>query len=180
MSCPICKLVKEKGEEVIYEDELVMATLPKKGNAIGHIQVFPKEHFTELNEMPDELVSHLFFTASFAATGVFEGLQAQGTNILLNQGKEANPKDEHLVIHVLPRKQNDDVNIMWTHKKLEQHEMDDAFKRLKDKADVMDYQKEENSKDKKNNKKENKEKKNKEKNNKETNNTMVNQLKRIP
>ena len=46
--------------DIIYEDDDCFAVLSNK-MALGHIEVYPKKHFSSLKDVPDELVKHLFF-----------------------------------------------------------------------------------------------------------------------
>ena len=128
MACVICDKIKEKKALIVYEDDNLIAILPSKPAAIGHIKIMPKQHFSKLEELSDDLVEELFFLANFSSASVFESLQAQGTNIILNEG------NDHLAIDVIPRKENDGLDFMWKPKQLSPEEMDDVFNKVKDSA----------------------------------------------
>ena len=134
MACNICESLNDKSK-VVYEDDSCFAVL---GDSIlGHIKVYPKKHTIKAEELKDDEIEHIFATASYAATAVFETLGAQGTNILSsNTGKE-----EHFCINVLPRNMNDDLNFQWEQKVLQDEEMNDARERIKDKADYIGIEK---------------------------------------
>lgn len=131
MTCTICDKIKEKKALVIYEDDNLVAILPSKPAAIGHIKILPKQHFSKLEELNDELVQDLFFLSNFASSSVFEALQAHGTNIILNE------TDNHLAIDVIPRKENDGLNFMWKPKQMTPEEMEETYNKVKDKAFVI-------------------------------------------
>lgn len=131
MTCTICDKIKEKKALVIYEDDNLVAILPSKPAAIGHIKILPKKHFSKLEELNDELVQDLFFLSNFASSSVFEALQAHGTNIILNE------TDNHLAIDVIPRKENDGLNFMWKPKQMTPEEMEETYNKVKDKAFVI-------------------------------------------
>ena len=131
MKCVICDKIKEKKALIVYEDDNLIAILPSKPAAIGHIKLMPKEHFTRLEELSDDLVQDLFFLANYASASVFEALQAHGTNIILNES------DNHLAIDVIPRKENDGLDFMWKPKQLTPEEMDSVYNSIKDKAFVI-------------------------------------------
>lgn len=142
MACKICEIVEKKNVSVLYEDAVAMAILLKdEATALGHIQVFPKKHVELLEQLDDEVVVQLFYIASYAATGVFEGLGAQGTNIILNNGKGSNPKHNHVVINVLPRKEEDGLNFQWTPKQLKAEDFEELKKKIKDKTDFIGVKK---------------------------------------
>ena len=128
-------------ERLLYEDSVGYAVLVEKPSALGHIQVFSKKKVQSLEELDDDVVVQLFYIASYAATGVFEGLGAQGTNIIVNNGNiEGNPSNE-LVIDVLPRKEGDGIDFKWEPKKLAPQDMESVEKAVKDKADYIGHEK---------------------------------------
>ena len=139
MTCTICEQLQDK-TQILYEDEHSVALA---GDAIlGHIKIYPKKHVHNIEELEDEEVSHLFTVANSAASVVFETLAAQGTNLIAN----ASGHDEHLCIDVVPRTMNDDLNLQWQPQSLEEEEMNDAFERIKDKADYMGVERKEKKK----------------------------------
>jgi len=131
MDCVICDKIKEKKALIVFEDDNLIAILPSKPAVPGHIKIMPKQHFTKLDELPDELVEELFFLSNFSSSAVFEAVKAHGTNIILNES------DSHLAVDVIPRKENDGLNFMWKPKQLSQVEMDEVHSKVKDKAFVI-------------------------------------------
>jgi len=131
MACVVCDKIKEKKALIVYEDVNLIAILPSKPAAVGHIKIMPKQHSSKLEELGDELVQDLFFLANFSSASVFEALQAHGTNIILNES------DNHLAIDVIPRKENDGLDFMWKPKQLTPEEMDSVHNSIKDKAFVI-------------------------------------------
>jgi len=101
--------------------------------AVGHIIVEPKEKMPDLQSMSDDLVKHLFFGASYAATALFELANAQGTNIML---------EEHDVrVNVIARSQDDGLNFLWEPKQGNPQEIQSVAKSIKDKLDVSQWKK---------------------------------------
>ncbi|MCB9359083.1 HIT family protein [Candidatus Woesearchaeota archaeon] len=93
----------------LYEDEKVICTLPLNPQCVGHLEVIPKDvkDFEDMNEMDS---AHIFYAASICATAVFEGLGAQGSNIILKTGHSGD-NDGKVSIHILPRKQDDGLEL---------------------------------------------------------------------
>ena len=142
MNCTLCSVAqKHLSAKIIYEDSVCCAILVADAAALGHIQILPKQHFQTLEEIPDAIATQLFYVASYAASAVYEGLASHGTNIICNNGAGAGSKG-HLVIEVIPRKENDGLNYLWEPKKLGPNDFDDAVKKLKDKADYISLKKE--------------------------------------
>ncbi len=133
MSCKLCDLAQKKEtEQLIYEDEEIMAVMPKEQSMLGHIEVFPKKHISGLENITDNLRKHLFLCASLGATAVFEGLGAHGTNIILSDTKTSG--SDHLKVTVLPRKQDDGIDLMWKPKKIDDAEQKRIQGKIKDEA----------------------------------------------
>ena len=131
MVCIVCNKIKEKKALIVYEDDNLIAILPTKPVVPGHIKILPKQHFTKLDELGDDLAEELFFLANFSSASVFEVLKAHGTNIILNE------TDNHLEINVIPRKEDDGLNFLWEPKQLTPEEMDEVHSKIKDKAFVI-------------------------------------------
>ncbi len=96
----------------IYEDEKVICTVADNPQCIGHLKVVPKG-FNNFEDIDEETSAHLFFTASFCATAVFEGLGAQGSNIIMKTGYCTDNQGE-LSVHILPRYQEDGLDLVGT------------------------------------------------------------------
>src|SRR3989344_3158314 len=123
-----------KKEDIIYEDDYSVVAIAN--TTIGHMKVYSKKG-KRLNELDDDSVERLFVTASYAATMAFEGLGAQGTNIVIND-MNAN---EVLCIDVLPRKFEDNIDLLWEPKKMTEQDFMDASKRIKDNCDLIEHKK---------------------------------------
>ena len=146
MNCTLCSVAqKNVSAKIIYEDSVCCAILASDAAALGHIQVLSKQHFQTLEEIPDSIATQLFYVASYAASAVYEGLASHGTNIICNNGNGAGSKG-HLVIEVIPRKENDGLNFLWEPKKFGPSDFDDAVKKLKDKADYISLKKDKKEK----------------------------------
>ncbi|MBN2052598.1 HIT family protein [Candidatus Woesearchaeota archaeon] len=131
MTCVVCDKIKEKKALIVFEDDNLIAILPAKPSAPGHVKIMPKQHFTKLEELSDDVVEELFFLANFASSAVFETVKAHGTNIIMNES------ENHLSLDVIPRKEGDGMNFLWKPKKLNQFDMDEAHAKIKDKAFVV-------------------------------------------
>ena len=89
----------------------------------------------KIEDIPDTLISHYFYVASFAASALFElfgGGGDKGTNILLNEGKGSDRSVEHITIDVIPRQAEDGINYRWEPKQGDQQALDEALKKIKD------------------------------------------------
>jgi histidine triad (HIT) family protein len=151
MNCKECELIKTR-KHIVYEDELASAFLTENPAVPGHILVLPKEHFLIVEQVPDKIIEHLFFIANKISTICFEIFNAQGTNILINNGLAAGQKRTHATVHVLPRFENDGLNFQWNTIKPTEDEMSTAELTLKaeiEKEEAEKYSKKEEIKEEK-------------------------------
>ncbi len=133
MTCDICEIFKHKDVfKVVYEDELCMAILHESPANYGHTMVMPKEHFTIVELVPDKILEHLFTIANMISTALFETLNLQGTNIVINNGVDAGQKDPHLVINIIPRTENDGINFEWKAEPANEDDLKTAELKLKE------------------------------------------------
>ena len=124
---------------VIYEDEKVLCVIPEKGVTAGHIEIYSKNEEHDISKLSQEDSAHLFFTASFAATALFEGLQAHGTNIILKSGVADDNPEGRLCVHVLPRVQGDGLESMYWQPKQPEYDLDAVAGKIKDKVWKIKY-----------------------------------------
>ncbi|MFC1752344.1 HIT family protein [Thermoproteota archaeon] len=121
--CPYCQIIWDKEKKKIYEDDKVVAVLEQKPSSQGHVLVMPKEHYPIIEQVPDFLVSHVFAIANKISVALFESLNAQGTNIIVNNGIAAGQESAHFLINVIARREGDGLDFQWQPKQLSEEEM---------------------------------------------------------
>ena len=142
MNCIICSIAqKHVAAKIVYEDSVCIAYIPSDAATVGNLHITPKQHFQTLEEIPDDLAAHFFYVASYAASAVYEGLGSHGTNIICNNGAGAS-SNQHIIIDVIPRKENDGLSFLWEPKKLAPSNFNGALKKIKDKTDYIGIKKE--------------------------------------
>jgi histidine triad (HIT) family protein len=139
MTCLICEMI-DGDKHIIYQDKLAVAILVPNPAVEGHIMVAPREHYAIVEQVPDEVMSHLFIVANRVSSAVFELLGAQGSNITVNNGIPAGQELPHLVLNILPRKENDALNFKWAPKQISQQDMQVIAAKVKDKCDYIGHE----------------------------------------
>ena len=129
--CPFCQLIQKK-VNALFEDDKVFVMLSPEPAVAGHVLVLPKAHSPFLEGIPDFVVGHMFTTANKVGVAVFEGLGAQGTNILLQNGNSAGQKYNHAMLHVIPRFEKDSVQLNWATKSASEEELASMESKIKD------------------------------------------------
>ena len=100
MDCIFCH--KEKlVTDIVYEDNLVMAFMDMDPINEGHILLVPKEHYLDVDEIPDETLSHLMIVSKKVVSALKEIYKPNGYSIMQNGGEFNDVGHYHL--HILPR-----------------------------------------------------------------------------
>ncbi len=108
MDCIFCDIISRKGEaEILYENELVMALLDIRPVNYGHTLVIPKKHFSNFLELPEEYLSELSRVAQLMSGTIQESLNADGFNVIINNGAAAGQTVYHFHFHIIPRFSSD-------------------------------------------------------------------------
>ncbi len=131
--CVVCQIISGDVEsKKIYEDEEVIAILDFNGANPGHSFIIPKEHIPIFEQIPQNLIGRLFNVANKISSSIFETLKVQGTNIFVTNGISAGQKAAHFIINVIPRKENDGINLGWQPKQLNEEEMSTVELKIKE------------------------------------------------
>ena len=105
---------------MILENALFSQEIPAKGAGKGHVRF-------HLKSAKPEDIALVGFCANVAASLLFERLQAQGTNIIMNLSKDA-------LIDVLARTENDGLNLLWNPKPADPAQINDTQERIRNKT----------------------------------------------
>ncbi|MBN1788658.1 MAG: HIT family protein [Sedimentisphaerales bacterium] len=112
--CIFCKIVAGTIPcTKIYEDEKVLAFLDIGPISEGHTLVITKEHFTKMDKCNSETLSAVVSVLPRITAAVSQAMQADGYNVLCNNGRAAGQLVEHIHFHIIPRKTGDGVFGRW-------------------------------------------------------------------
>ena len=125
MECEYCDILTGKSKaQLLYEDESVIVVVKDMVFTPGQVTVFPRDHFTIMEQVPDEILTKCMIIAEKTSRAVFEGFQAEGTNILIQNGLGAGQKVPHFAIEVIPRRESDGLNLQWQPKEISEDDLD--------------------------------------------------------
>ncbi|HOZ36540.1 MAG TPA: HIT family protein [bacterium] len=131
--CIFCKIINgEIPADKVYEDEKIIAFLDISPINKGHVLVVPKEHFENLLETPDELISKIMIIAKRLGLAIKKATDAEGINIGINNGAGAGQVVFHTHIHVIPRFINDGYKLWGSNKKYELGEGDGLAQKIRE------------------------------------------------
>ena len=127
--CLFCSIIDKKIEGyVVYEDNEYIGVLDINPANKGHVLVMPKDHIAFSTQIEDS--GRLFDIANKIAKKIYDVFKT-GCNIFVANGAEAGQRLNHLVIHVIPRFQNDGINFVWQGKKVEEKELKEICNKMK-------------------------------------------------
>ena len=112
-SCIFCKIIAgDIPSYKVYEDEDVLAFLDTTPVNPGHTLVVSKEHYENLNDLPEELANKIIKAVKKIAPVIISAVGADGFNLNLNNGPAAGQVVNHVHFHIVPRK-FDDGHELW-------------------------------------------------------------------
>lgn len=130
--CIFCQIISGKvASKKVYSDDKCTAILDINPANPGHIVLLPNEHYGIMPLVPSEDLAHLFKIAKSLAHTSLKALEAQGTNIFVANGVAAGQKAQHFMLHIIPRKEGDNVNINIPEKTISKDDVKKVIDRLK-------------------------------------------------
>lgn len=113
-NCIFCRIAQgEIPSATVFEDEDVRVILDMNQAIKGHMLILPKKHYENLYELPEDLAAKTMIVAKKMAEASRDALDAEGMNLLQNNGETAGQSVMHFHLHVLPRKKGDDSFPRW-------------------------------------------------------------------
>ena len=132
MLCQTCEKIGKEKEFKIYEDNEVAAFLEEKPAVPGQITLLPKKHFPILEQLTDKLIGHILVISNKLSSALFDSIGCHGTNILINNGIAAGQKHSHFSLNIVPRTENDNIDLEWQPKQLSEEEISTTELKLKE------------------------------------------------
>ena len=123
--CIFCKIANgEIPSKTLYEDERFQVILDLGPATKGHALILPKDHFSNLFELPDETAGEVMKLARRMAVQMKEKLHADGFNLVQNNGECAGQTVMHFHLHLIPRYEGDGQHILWKPVETTQEELE--------------------------------------------------------
>jgi histidine triad (HIT) family protein len=114
MDCIFCKIIA--GDIPcfkLYEDDDTLAFMDINPANEGHALVIPKEHFADVHAVSGAAISSTVLTAKRIAAAIEKTLSPDGINLLQCNGPAAAQSVLHFHMHVLPRRDGDELKLNW-------------------------------------------------------------------
>jgi len=112
--CVFCKIVAGVfPSHVVHEDDAAFAFLDISPVAPGHLLIVPKDHYAALADMPPQTVGAIAGLLPRLGRAAMSVTQAEGFNVLVNNGVVAGQVVEHVHFHLIPRRKDDGLGYRW-------------------------------------------------------------------
>lgn len=113
MNCIFCRIInREVPGTFIYEDDSVVAIIPKEQVSDGHLLILPKVHYQDVFDIDDSVLRNIASTSKKLSTDIINKTPFTAVNLLNASGKDAQQSVFHFHFHIVPRKPDDGLD-MW-------------------------------------------------------------------
>ena len=135
-NCIFCKIAAgEIPSATLYEDEDFRVILDLGPASKGHALILPKQHYANLYELPDELAEKVIRLAKKMVIAMTKALQCDGFNVVQNNGEAAGQTVFHFHMHIIPRYENDTINMSWNPGEITDEQIDEYADAIRSKID---------------------------------------------
>ena len=132
--CVFCKMVAgDIPVTRIYEDDAVLAFLDIGPLSDGHTLVIPKTHCSLVHECEADVLAKVGGRLGKIAAAVAAATEADGYNILCNNGRAAGQVVDHVHFHIIPRFGGDGVFTQWPAKQYPEGKIEVVAKKIREK-----------------------------------------------
>jgi histidine triad (HIT) family protein len=133
--CIFCKIVKgEIPSKKVYEDGDVLVFLDINPASKGHVLVTAKKHYENIYDVDEEILKKMIVVSKKMADKIKKAFDADGINIVQNNGQHAGQLVNHIHFHVIPRYPEDKVIITYQRQQMSEHQMNEIVNILKEEA----------------------------------------------
>ena len=130
--CIFCKIIKgEIPSDKVYEDDRILAFLDIGPVSEGHCLVVPKHHYQRLDDCPADVAAAIVAKIGPIAKAILAAADAEGYNVLSNNGRCAGQLVDHLHFHIIPRRPDDGLFHQWPSKEYPQGRAVELIEKIK-------------------------------------------------
>ena len=133
IDCIFCKIAdKEISSKILFENDSILAFLDISPISEGHSIVIPKNHYLNLEDIPDNELTEIYKIVKKIAIKIHKILKVDGYNILQNNFTAAGQVVKHFHVHIIPRNYDDKIfQIEIPRSQASDKNLDEVFKILR-------------------------------------------------
>lgn len=129
--CVFCKIVAgEIPSMKVYEDEHTLVFMDIAGDVDGHMLAVPKKHVKNILDCDLENLTHMIAAVKRVSNHCVENCGYQGMNLLNASDESAGQSVPHFHIHMIPRKNDDEVDA-WPKFEGAKCEIEEVWKKIR-------------------------------------------------
>ena len=115
-NCIFCSILAgDLPSTIIYQDDICTGLMDIQPINSGHMIIIPNEHYVGLEDLPQETGQHIFAVGQKLARALKgSGLQCEGINFFLADGKVAMQEVFHFHLHIIPRYDGDGFGFQFS------------------------------------------------------------------
>ena len=130
--CVFCKIVAGQIPSTrVYEDEHTLAFMDIGQVNPGHVLVAAKKHADNLYALDDAQVAALARTSARLARAIRDAFKPAGLSVYQANGKAAGQTVFHFHMHLVPRYENDGMNLTWPVKNPPREKLEEAAVKIR-------------------------------------------------
>lgn len=130
VDCIFCKIISSNSMMKVYEDDWTVAFMDIAKDVDGHILVVPKKHVKNILDCDVDMLSRVMDTVKRVSNHLVEKCGYEGVNLLNASDESAGQSVPHFHIHIIPRKNNDEIDAWPTFTGTKQ-ELETIFKKVR-------------------------------------------------
>ena len=124
-NCIFCKIANgEVPSRTLYEDNDFLVILDLAPATKGHALILPKNHYKNLYEIEEETAAKVMPLAKKMAVEITQKLGCDGFNLMQNNNEIAGQTVFHFHMHLIPRYNNDNQNLVMKPQQATDEELD--------------------------------------------------------
>lgn len=117
--CIFCKIAAGEIESAkVFENEDVFAFLDAFPDTPGHTLIVPKKHFENIFDIDETILQEVMLVGKKVSIVMKDTLGATGIHLANNNGKDAHQEVLHFHLHVVPRYENDGLQMYGARDKI--------------------------------------------------------------
>jgi len=129
--CVFCKIVAgEIPSAKVAESDRAYAFMDVGPIAAGHTLVVPRDHYETIADMSPEDVAAIYELAARLAPAIQKAVEAEGLNVLQNNGRVAGQVVPHVHVHLIPRSSGDGLSWPWPARKTDPEELERLARKI--------------------------------------------------
>jgi len=129
MKCIFCDIVNKKSPSwTVYQDEHISAFFDYFPASKGHILIVPNKHYENIFDTPKDILAKIIKLSKKIAVFYKEEMWISNINMVQSNWIFAGQEVMHYHMHLIPRGEDDNVNLHWNHDDAHRDEYDELKK----------------------------------------------------